>query len=222
MATRPAVEDGRNKTKDGTGQVNSSNGNNPLAAAADNYTNTYEYRLNKMYQSQILDYNKNTVPIIDQLVDETTSTQIVDSSRRLSEQLQGKTEEMTQRQLGYSMGGTLASRQASLTNNQRHSVTKARNAVMTQAHDDQRNRQQAARTELMSISEQLQQSGQASMSQAYMAKNQREQAYKSAKTGFMSQAGAVVGGVIGGIYGGPAGASAGAAVGSAAGGAMGS
>ncbi len=93
---------------------------------------------------------------------------------------------------------------------------------MTQAHDDQRNRQQAARTELMSISEQLQQSGQASMSQAYMAKNQREQAYKSAKTGFMSQAGAVVGGVIGGIYGGPAGASAGAAVGSAAGGAMGS
>ncbi|WP_462167008.1 hypothetical protein [Pseudoalteromonas sp. GB43] len=109
MATRPAVEDGRRKTKDGTGQVNSSNGNNPLSVAADNYTNTYEYKLNQMYQSQILDYNKNTVPIIDQLVDETTSTQIVDSSRRLSEQLQGKTEEMTQRQLGYSMGGTLVS-----------------------------------------------------------------------------------------------------------------
>lgn len=181
----------------------------------------YEQKLNDIYRGQMEDYRQNTLPIIDQLEAETTDTSIVDNSRRISGQLKAKTAEMTERQLGYSMGGTLAARRASIADGQNHSVTKARNAVMTRAHTDQRNKQQAARTELMGISEQLQQSGTASLSQAYAAKNQREQAYKAAKGGFMSQVGSVAGGAIGFFVGGPMGAAAGASLGGAAGGAIG-
>lgn len=218
MATRPPVEDTVNRNPAGTDPT-SNQGRYETANAA--YTDSYEHKLNQMYINQMYDFDVNTRPIIDQLEDESQSTSIVDNSRAMSEQLGEKTASITERQLGYGMGGTLASRRASIGTQQAHDVSKARTAVMTQAHTDQRNQQQAARTELMGIAEQLQSSGTASMSQAYAAKNQRNQAYKSAKKGFMSQAGAVVGGVIGGIYGGPAGASAGAGIGGAAGGAIG-
>lgn len=181
----------------------------------------YEQKLNDMYRAQLKDYEKNTLPIIDQLEDETTDTSIVDNSRRLSSQLEEKTAGISERQLGYSMGDTLASRRAAMANNQNHAVAKSRNTVMTQAHTDQRNKQQAARTELMGIAEQLQQSGTASLSQAYAAKNRREQAYRAAKGGFMSQVGAIAGGAIGFFAGGPMGAAAGAGIGGSVGGAIG-
>lgn len=216
---RPPVEDEVNRNPNGADAGSSSS---LYDEASSNYTDSYEHKLNQMYINQMHDYDTSTKPIIDQLEDEAQSTSIVDESRRMSGQLGEKTAAITERQLGYGMGGTLASRRSSIGSQQAHDVSKARNAVMTQAHSDQRNQQQAARTELMSIAEQLQTSGTASMSQAYAAKNQRDQAYKSAKKGFMSQAGSVVGGVIGGIYGGgPAGAAAGSAVGGAAGGAIG-
>ncbi|MEH6729241.1 MAG: hypothetical protein V7726_01470 [Pseudoalteromonas distincta] len=181
----------------------------------------YEAELERMYQNQITDYEQNTLPIINDLLDESESTSIVDRSRQLSSGLNAKTSEVASRQLGYSMGGQLASQRNALTRGQNRTVAASRSATMTQAYEDQRVKQQAARTQLMSISEQLQSSGTASMSQAYQAKEQRDAAYKAAKGGFMSQVGAVAGGVIGGVIGGPMGAAAGASIGGAAGGMIG-
>jgi hypothetical protein len=181
----------------------------------------YEAELERMYQNQITDYEKNTLPIINDLMDEAESTSIVDRSRSLSENLDAKTTEVADRQLGYSMGGQLASQRNAISRGQKRTVAASRSATMTQAYEDQRVKQQAARTQLMSISEQLQSSGTASMSQAYQAKEQRDAAYKAAKGGFMSQVGAVAGGVIGGVFGGPMGAAAGASIGGAAGGMIG-
>ncbi|ASM49836.1 hypothetical protein PESP_a1763 [Pseudoalteromonas espejiana DSM 9414] len=181
----------------------------------------YEAELERMYQNQITDYEQNTLPIINDLLDEAESTSIVDRSRQLSAGLNAKTSEVASRQLGYSMGGQLASQQNALARSQNRTVAASRSATMTQAYEDQRVKQQAARTQLMSISEQLQSSGTASMSQAYQAKEQRDAAYKAAKGGFMSQVGAVAGGVIGGVFGGPMGAAAGASIGGAAGGMIG-
>lgn len=203
------------------GPMQAGSGNSYYKPPAKVNNGSYERQLNEMYRAQLKDYEKNTLPIIDQLEDETTDTSIVDNSRRLSSQLKEKTAGISDRQLSYSMGSTLASRRAAITSNQNHAVAKSRNAVMTQAHADQRNKQQAARTELMGIAEQLQQSGTASLSQAYAAKNQREQAYKAAKGGFMSQLGAVAGGAIGFAVGGPMGAAAGASLGGSAGGVIG-
>ena len=181
----------------------------------------YEAELERMYQNQITDYEQNTLPIINDLLDESESTSIVDRSRQLSADLNAKTSEVASRQLGYSMGGQLASQRNALARSQNRTVAASRSATMTQAYEDQRVKQQAARTQLMSISEQLQSSGTASMSQAYQAKEQRDAAYKAAKGGFMSQVGAVAGGVIGGVFGGPMGAAAGASIGGAAGGMIG-
>lgn len=181
----------------------------------------YEAELERMYQNQITDYEQNTLPIINDLLDESESTSIVDRSRQLSSGLNAKTSEVASRQLGYSMGGQLASQRNALTRGQNRTVAASRSATMTQAYEDQRVKQQAARTQLMSISEQLQSSGTASMSQAYQAKEQRDAAYKAAKGGFMSQVGAVAGGVIGGVIGGPMGAAAGASIGGAGGGMIG-
>ena len=181
----------------------------------------YEAELERMYQNQITDYEQNTLPIINDLLDESESTSIVDRSRQLSADLSAKTSEVASRQLGYSMGGQLASQRNALARSQNRTVAASRSATMTQAYEDQRVKQQAARTQLMSISEQLQSSGTASMSQAYQAKEQRDAAYKAAKGGFMSQVGAVAGGVIGGVIGGPMGAAAGASIGGAAGGMIG-
>lgn len=181
----------------------------------------YEAELERMYQNQITDYEQNTLPIINDLLDESESTSIVDRSRQLSADLNAKTSEVASRQLGYSMGGQLASQRNALARSQNRTVAASRSATMTQAYEDQRVKQQAARTQLMSISEQLQSSGTASMSQAYQAKEQRDAAYKAAKGGFMSQVGAVAGGVIGGVIGGPMGAAAGASIGGAAGGMIG-
>ena len=181
----------------------------------------YEAELERMYQNQITDYEQNTLPIINDLLDESESTSIVDRSRQLSADLSAKTSEVASRQLGYSMGGQLASQRNALARSQNRTVAASRSATMTQAYEDQHVKQQTARTQLMSISEQLQSSGTASMSQAYQAKEQRDAAYKAAKGGFMSQVGAVAGGVIGGVFGGPAGAAAGASIGGAAGGMIG-
>ncbi len=178
----------------------------------------YEAELERMYQNQITDYEQNTLPIINDLMDEAESTSIVDRSRSLSENLKAKTTEVANRQLGYSMSGQLASQRKAISRGQNRTVAASRSATMTQAYEDQRVKQQAARTQLMSISEQLQSSGTASMSQAYQAKEQRDAAYKAAKGGFMSQVGAVAGGVIGGVFGGPAGASIGGAAGGMIGG----
>lgn len=190
-------------------------------AAAEAEELDYEGTLKKMYESQIADYEQNTLPIVQDLQDEVNSTTLVDKSRGLTDGMAAKTREITDRQSGYSMGSRLASQDNAISSAQNLNVARSNSAVMTQSYDDQRVKQQAARTQLMSISEQLQSSGTASMSQAYQAKNQRDAAYKAAKSGFMSQAGAVVGGVIGGVYGGPAGAAAGASIGGAAGSAVG-
>ncbi|MBH0050716.1 MULTISPECIES: hypothetical protein [unclassified Pseudoalteromonas] len=181
---------------------------------------SYEDSLEDMYRQQVLDYEQNTLPVVDDLVDESKSTSIVDTSRKLSDGLGEKTANTVDRQLGYSMSGQLASQSSAMDRTQTRGVATARSAVMTQAHEDQRVKQQAARTQLMSIGEQLQATGTASMSQAYQAKQQRDAAYKSAKGGFMTQVGAVAGGVIGGFVGGPMGAAAGASLGGAAGGAI--
>lgn len=182
-------------------------------------TADYEQNLRDMYQNQILDYEKNTLPMVESLQKEAESTKLVDKTRELANGLDARTREVTDRQLGYSMGGQLASQRGAMDSRQNLAVGRANSASVTQSYDDQRNKQQAARTQLMSISEQLQSSGTASMSQAYQAKTQRDEAYKAANSGFMSQAGAVAGGVIGSFFG-PWGASAGAAIGGAAGGAL--
>lgn len=183
-------------------------------------TADYEQNLRDMYQNQISDYEKNTLPMIESLQKEAESTKLVDKTRELANGLDARTREVTDRQLGYSMGGQLASQRGAMDSRRNLAVGRANSASVTQSYEDQRNKQQAARTQLMSISEQLQSSGTASMSQAYQAKTQRDEAYKAANSGFMSQAGAVAGGVIGGFFGGPWGASAGAAIGGAAGGAL--
>lgn len=182
-------------------------------------TADYEQNLRDMYQNQISDYEKNTLPMVESLQKEAESTKLVDKTRELANGLGDRTREVTDRQLGYSMGGQLASQRGAMDSRQNLAVGRANSASVTQSYDDQRNKQQAARTQLMSISEQLQSSGTASMSQAYQAKTQRDEAYKAANSGFMSQAGAVAGGVIGSFFG-PWGASAGAAIGGAAGGAL--
>lgn len=183
-------------------------------------TADYEQNLRDMYQNQISDYEKNTLPMVQSLQKEAESTKLVDKTRELANGLDARTREVTDRQLGYSMGGQLASQRGAMDSRRNLAVGRANSASVTQSYEDQRNKQQAARTQLMSISEQLQSSGTASMSQAYQAKTQRDEAYKAANSGFMSQAGAVAGGVIGGFFGGPWGASAGAAIGGAAGGAL--
>ena len=201
----------------GSGMVGMINRSKARAVNGDEY----EQSLENMYRQQIVDYEQNTLPIINDLKDDTTSTSIIDRSRELSADLGEKTRQTTERQLGYSMGGQLASQRKAISRSTTQGVAKARSSVMTQAHEDQRISRQAARTQLMSISEQLQQTGTASMSQAYQAKQQRDAAYKSAKSGFMTQVGALAGAAIGTVIAPGVGTAIGASIGGAAGGMVG-
>lgn len=184
-------------------------------------TGGYEWLLKDMYDSQMQDYFDYTQPMIDELQKESKSTAIVDESRRQADRLGAASAEVFDRQQGYSMGDLLPSQRAAAKKQMGREVAKGRTAMMTQAHADQRNSNQAARVQLMSISEQLQQSGTASMSQAFAAKKQRDEAYKGARKGFASQALGAVGAVVGGYYGGAYGATAGASIGSTVGSAIG-
>jgi hypothetical protein len=181
----------------------------------------YEANLTKMYAQQLENYDKFTKPLVDDLSKDSTSTEVIDRARENAGKLGAKATEMTNRQQSYTMSTLLPSQRAAQKASIGLGAARGQTAAITQGHMQQQSDRQAARVQLMQISEQLQSTGSASMSQAVSQKNQRDAAYKAAKGGFMSQIGAIAGGAIGFMAGGPAGAAAGAGIGSGVGSAVG-
>ena len=182
---------------------------------------SYEDDLTKMYAQQLENYDKFTKPLVDDLSKDSTSTEVIDRARENAGKLGAKATEMTNRQQSYTMSTLLPSQRAAQKASIGLGAARGQTAAITQGHMQQQSDRQAARVQLMQISEQLQSTGSASMYQAVSQKNQRDAAYKAAKGGFMSQIGAIAGGAIGFMAGGPAGAAAGAGIGSGVGGALG-
>lgn len=181
----------------------------------------YDSIMAKMYADRLGDFNTHTKPLIDQISQEANSTEAYDRSRLDASTLGDKVNTTYQNNRNYSMDGDLPS-MARLSSRRRSMATGvAQTAMITNGGMMARSNRMAARNQLMGISEQLKDTGSASMSQALQQKQQRDDAYRAAKGGFMSQVGALAGAGIGFMAGGPMGAAAGAGIGGGIGGAIG-
>ncbi len=208
---------GQGRMSRGTGFTASFEGSGNVNSGDDDY----EANLTSMYAQQLENYDKYTQPLIDNLMKDSSGTEVIDRARENAGKLGAKATEMTNRQQSYTMSTLLPSQRAAQKASIGLGAARGQTAAITQGHMQQQSDRQAARVQLMQISEQLQTTGSASMSQAVSQKNQRDAAHKAAKGGFMSQIGAIAGGAIGFMAGGPAGAAAGAGIGSGVGGALG-
>lgn len=182
---------------------------------------SYEDTLRSMYRRQSQDFNQHTLPIIKQLEEEATSNETYMRGMDMAGKLPDKIDSVRRRTQEYSASGLLPSQAKNVATAQSRNVSKAQSSVVTQGWQDQVARHRAARTNLMSVAENLQSTGVAGIAQISAQKNQRDAAYRQQKSGFAGQLGAIAGGTIGFFAGGPAGASAGAAIGGSLGGAVG-
>lgn len=189
-------------------------------SAYDAYKNP-EKSLTAMYRAQIADYNKYQTPVIYALDKEAKGTELIDQSRVNAEKLRGRVTSMTERQLGMTANTLLPSQRRAMARNQNRKIALGEGALVTSATAAQKEKRVAARQQMMSIAEQLQQTGSASTAQVAQQKMQRDQAAQAANKGMFSTVLSAAGAVVGGIYGGPAGAQMGAAAGGAVGGMIG-
>lgn len=205
-----------------TSSYTSSRGDNWLntGSASDAYKNP-DKALTSMYRQQLNDYNRYQTPVVYALDKEANGTELIDQAKVNASKLEGRVKSMTTRQLGMTSNTLLPSQRRAMTRNQDRKIALGGGALVTQATAAQKEKRVAARQQMMSIAEQLQQNGAASTAQVASNKAQRDAAAEQANKGMMSSVLSVAGAVVGGIYGGPAGAQMGAAAGGAIGGAVG-
>jgi hypothetical protein len=182
---------------------------------------SYEQTLKSMYGRQMQDYDAYTQPVIDMLEDEASSNDTYARSNEMAGKIPEQVQEISDRKQEYHASGMLPSQSNAMSNRQGRNVAKAQSSVVTQGYQNQVAKHRAARTNLMSISENLQSTGVAGLAQVTAQKNQRDAMYEKQKSGFASQIGAIAGAGIGFMAGGPAGMAAGASIGGAVGGAAG-
>jgi hypothetical protein len=182
---------------------------------------SYEGSLKSMYRRQRQDYDAYTQPVVDMLEDEASSNDTYARSNEMAGKIPEQVQEISDRKQEYHASGMLPSQSNAMSNRQGRNVAKAQNSVVTQGYQNQVAKHRAARTNLMSISDNLQSTGVAGIAQVTAQKNQRDAMYEKQKSGFASQLGAIAGAGIGFMAGGPAGMAAGASIGGAVGGAAG-
>jgi beta-mannanase len=177
----------------------------------------YQRMMTQMYQQRLSQFENYVEPLMDEMEAEANSTDVLDRARDVAGNLGDKVEGIAARTESYSMDGLLPSERAAARKSRKMAVGKGKSAMITSAAASDVDRRASARAQLMQMTEQLQSTGTASISQAITQKNQRDSAYRSAKSGMMSQVGALVGAGIG-FMAGPAGAAAGAGIGASIGG----
>lgn len=177
-----------------------------------------EKEMAAIYKKQLGNFKKYQEPMIDSLQDSLNDRHISERGTLEANRLEARSQGMANRLNSGRADGLLASQQA----NQRSSITKAASlgsaSINTIAKRTERSNRISTRQQLMSIGEQLAQTGTASMSSAAAAQAQREAQNKAASSSLLSQGLSMVGTVVGGIAGGPVGASIGGAVGGYVGG----
>lgn len=174
-----------------------------------------------MYQMQMQDFNDNQKPVLDMLEAEAKDTSLIEQGERQAARLGERTRSMTDRYVSSNSNSLLPSQRIAMQKKLNRDIALGEGSIITGSRDAQRLKRVAARNNIMSIAEQLQQTGTAATSGIAAQKAQRDQAAKSANKGFMGQALSIVGGVVGGIYGGPTGAQIGASAGGMIGGSIG-
>lgn len=165
------------------------------------------------YKRQLQDFNTNKVPMIDALEASLDDRSISERGQLEANRLEGNSQAMAARLNSGRASGLLASQQA----NQQSNITRATSlgsaSINTIAKRTERSNRISTRQQLMGISEQLTNTGTASMSQAADQQRTREAQNKAASGAALSQGLAMVGTVVGGFAGGPVGAAAGGAIG---------
>lgn len=183
---------------------------------------SYEQKLADIYKRKISNFDSYTMPIIDQLQEDSTSTDIYDRTVARAGLMGKNAKSISTRIQGYSMGGILPSQKRAADKRRELGVATTSAAMITDGAVRNRENRIQSRNQLMGMAEQLESTGTAGLSQALMQKQQRDAAHKQAKGGFMSQVGALAGAGIGFFAGGgPMGAAAGAAIGGGIGGMVG-
>lgn len=182
---------------------------------------SYEQKLTDIYKRKIGNFDSYTTPIVDQLQEDSVSTDIYDRTVARAGLMGAKAKSISARVQGYSMGGILPSQKRAADKRRELGVATTSSAMITDGAVRNRENRIQSRNQLLGMAEQLESSGTASLSQALQQKQQRDAAYSSAKGGFMSQIGSLAGAGIGFMAGGPMGAMAGAGIGGGIGGAVG-
>ena len=165
------------------------------------------------YKRQLQDFNENKVPMIDALEASLDDRSISERGKLEANRLEDNSQAMAARLNSGRASGLLPSQQV----NQQSNITRATSlgsaSINTIAKRTERSNRIATRQQLMGISEQLQNTGTASMSQAADQQRTREAQNKAASGSALSQGLGLVGTVVGGFAGGPVGAVVGGAIG---------
>jgi len=181
----------------------------------------HEQVLSGLYQQRQANFEKNYVPLLDELAGDTNSRSLVASAQRQAKLLPGQLSAMSARTQSRYAGGLTAAQRMQVSHSQNGLAALSAGSAVNTARAQQRSRNESLRSDLMQVSEDMINNGSANLTQFAANEQQRKQAAAAAKKSFTGQLLSLGGAVIGGIYGGPAGAAAGASLGSAVGGAIG-
>ena len=156
----------------------------------------YKVILTNMYAQQREDFDKYTKPLINELQDEATSTATVDRARIDADRLRSNTNDVHKRQVQYSSAGMLPSMSKATETRLKRNTAKAKDSMMSTAHQIQVDKHRAARQSLSQMADNLQSTGVAGMAQANQQKEKRDAEYKAQKNKAMMSAVSVVAGAV--------------------------